>query len=323
MQPAYSHKSDNDGAISAEQVMATHGRTSFNFAARFLPEARRRSATDLYAFFRTLDDLVDDARPDQTNAIASELDSWREWLATDRRGNGPREPLATNLSQVIDTHAIPTEVFFHMLDGLESDIGGREIASEMELQTYCYQVASTVGCAMAHVLGVTTPPAIAAAERLGAAMQLTNVLRDVGEDLDGGRIYLPRETLDRHGLCREDLLRMRRDGGPDERFRTIMRVYITQARAMYDASMSGIWLLPDDCRYPILVAARLYCKLLTIIERNGYDTLRLRAATTPRDKLQGAISGWAVATSWRVGRHPRTLPVVTPPTGPALDLGSD
>ncbi|MDQ4043864.1 MAG: squalene/phytoene synthase family protein [Chloroflexota bacterium] len=303
--------------------MATHARTSFNFAARFLPAAERRSAIDLYAFFRTLDDLVDDARPEQTNVIVTELDAWRDWLTTDRRGSGPREPLASNLARVIDSHTIPTEIFLHMLDGLESDLGGREIESDTELQAYCYQVASTVGYAMAHVLGATSPQALSAAEHLGAAMQLTNVLRDVGEDLDSGRVYLPRQTLDHHGLCREDLLRMQHDGGPDERFQALMRAYIAQARAMYDASMAGIWRLPGDCRFPILVAARLYCKLLSIIERNGYDTLRLRVATTRRDKLQGAITGWAITTSWRFGRHPQALSMVTSPTSSALDLGSD
>ena len=323
MQPVERHNRDDMATLPAEHVMAAHARTSFNFAARFLPAAERRSATDLYAFFRTLDDLVDEGPPTQSRAIRTEIDAWRDWLASDRRRRGPREPLARDLSRVIDQHAIPIDIFLHMLDGLESDLGGREIESEAELQTYCYQVASTVGYAMAHVLGATSPQALSAAERLGAAMQLTNVLRDVGEDLDGGRVYLPQQTLSHYGLCRDDLLRMQRDDGPDERFQALMRAYIAQARDLYDSSMGGIWLLPGDCRYPILVAARLYCKLLTIIERNAYDTLRLRAATTRRDKLQGAITGWAIAMSWQIGRHPRSLPVASPPPGSALDLGSD
>ncbi|MEX2315457.1 MAG: phytoene/squalene synthase family protein, partial [Thermomicrobiales bacterium] len=231
-------------------ILATHARTSFNFAARFLPQPQRADAIDLYAFFRTLDDLVDESpRAAGTQSIAAELDNWQAWLNGTRRGSGPREPLATNLSRVVNSNDIPVEVFQHMIEGLRADLEPRDIESDVELQTYCYRVASTVGHAMAHVLGATSPPAQAAAEKLGAAMQLTNILRDVGEDLDAGRVYLPATLLARHGLCRADLLTMRHDAaGPDDRFRNVMRGQIGDARTLYEQAIPGIWLLPRGCQ---------------------------------------------------------------------------
>jgi phytoene synthase len=179
---------------------------------------------------------------------------------------------------------------------LRTDLHSPAITSEGDLQTYCYQVASTVGCAMAHVLGATSPQALAAAEQLGAAMQLTNILRDVGEDLELGRVYLPISTLSRYDLCRNDLLAMHANGGPDQRYRTMMRDQVLHARALYEQAMPGIWLLPSNCRLPILVAARLYRHLLTLIEQHDYDTLRQRVSTSRFDKAQEALTCWATLT---------------------------
>lgn len=282
------------------QILATHAQTSFNVAARFLPAERRRSAIDLYAFFRTLDDLVDNAEPSDTAGIHREIDAWREWLAGSRAGRGPREPLATDLSRTIDAWQIPCSLFEQMLDGLETDLSPREIETDAELEAYCYRVASTVGCAMAHVLGASSPQALSAAEQLGMAMQITNILRDVGEDLDMGRVYLPRETLARFNLDRDDLMTMRhsRSRAVDERFRSLMQSEIARARTLYRHGMAGIWLLPPDCRMPILLSARLYRHLLAVIEGNGYDTLRNRASTTRLHKARETVTCWLLVRGW-------------------------
>jgi phytoene synthase len=278
-----------------EQIITTHARTSFSFAARFLPAMERADAIHLYAFFRTLDDLVDENSWGlETSAIRAELDDWQTWLEGPLRTTGPREPLAACLAGVIERHQIPITIFQQMLDGLRSDLTPREVATDAELQEYCYQVASTVGYAMAHVLGATTPPALAAAEQLGAAMQLTNILRDVGEDLRAGRVYLPTSLLAQHGLCQADLHEMQQSAdGPDIRYRTMMRIQIDRAQELYRQAIPGIWLLPERCRLPILVAARLYQKLLTIIEQHEYDTLCKRIGTTRSDKAREALTCWA------------------------------
>jgi len=298
---AWFHDRTAGGDATSEQILATHARTSFNFAARFLPPHQRRCATDLYAFFRTLDDLVDESAPGVSEAtVRGELNAWRVWLDSPRTSNAPREPLGVNLARVIESCGISIDIFHHMLDGLEDDLGPRELEDEAALHTYCYQVASTVGYAMAHVLGATSTSALSAAEQLGAAMQLTNILRDVGEDLDADRVYLPRTILAHYGLCRTDLEHMRHGNGPDERFRALMTAEIARAHALYDDAQAGIWLLPPDCRLPILIASRLYRRLLPLIEANEYDTLRQRAATTRFQKArEAAVCGTLV---WR-GRH--------------------
>ncbi len=284
--------------LTPDEVITTHARTSFSFAARFLPGPQRADAINLYAFFRTLDDLVDESPwVDGMTDVAGELDAWQSWLDGSRREAGPREPMATNLARVIERHQIPVTIFHEMLEGLRSDLTPREIATDAELQLYCYRVASTVGYAMAHVLGATSPHALASAERLGAAMQLTNILRDVGEDLNAGRVYLPTSVLERHGLCRADLHEMQqRPEGPDFRFTAMLRSQIEHARGLYAQAIPGIWLLPERCRLPILVAARLYQRLLLIIEQQQYDTLRRRAATTRGDKAREALTCWATLT---------------------------
>ena len=312
--------------LTPEEIITTHARTSFSFAARFLPAPQRADAVDLYAFFRTLDDLVDERQRTvgATDDVASELDDWQTWLNGTLRDAGPREPLASNLARVVDRHQIPRSIIVQMLDGLRSDLESREIATDADLQQYCYQVASTVGYAMAHVLGATTPQALAAAERLGAAMQLTNILRDVGEDLNAGRVYLPTSLLARHKLCHADLREMQEcPAGPDDRFTDMMRSQVHHARSLYVQAIPGIWLLPERCRLPILVAARLYRRLLTIIEQHQYDTLRHRIATTRRDKAEEALVCWATVTFRRHASREAADQSAVYPSGSQIEVQGD
>lgn len=267
-------------------VLARHGRT-FAFASRWLPRDRRRAVVVLYAFCRTLDDLVDEPGPGRTPAAAlDELAAWRAWFQSGQRGLAPRAALGASLAEVQDAYHIPVACFLDLLDGLAADATAREIIDVAQLRYYCYQVAGTVGIAMAHVLGACSPPALAAAEQLGSAMQLTNILRDVGEDLAAGRLYLPREELARVGSSRSHLTDLLvADRGPDDIFRALMRRLVARAYAWYDRGLAGIMLLPADCQVAILVAGRLYRRILTVIERNDYDVLRRRAATTGLEKI--------------------------------------
>ncbi len=135
-------------------------------------------------------------------------------------------------------------------------------------------------------------------------MQLTNILRDVGGDLASGRIYLPQEDLARFGSSRAHLVQLYRDRhGPDERFRALMRYQVTRAHRYYVHGMSGIWLLPRNCRLPILVAGRLYRRILTAIERKNYDVLRSRAATSFPEKLREAAIAFTLDQLWRRGEE--------------------
>lgn len=288
----------DSGPETPEQILQTHARTSFSFAAHFLPEQKRHGATILYAFFRTVDDLVDERRIGADGErVANALLAWRSWLTSDRRRTAPCEPLGAELASVIDEYSIPTGIFLDLLDGLEADLEPRRIRDEQELETYCYQVASTVGIAMAHVLGCTSEAGLRAASRLGAAMQLTNILRDIGEDLEAGRVYLPATALEQAGIDFDDLVLMQRGIAPvDARFRWVMREHIAKAQNLYNDGIDGIWLLPDECRLPILLASRLYRRLLDIIADHDYDTLRNRVGTSRFDKLQEAFICYAMVT---------------------------
>src|SRR5205085_1924935 len=196
---------------SDEWILATHGRT-FHFAARFLSLKHRRLVFTLYAFFRTLDDLVD--KPPEGRRIEDirlELDGWKRWFAGGQAFPAPQEPLGSRVAAILAEQPVPVAVFFDFLDGLASDLEPQEIRDFSELYRYCYCVAGTVGLAMAHILGVNSNQALAAAQSLGIGMQLTNILRDVGGDLASGRLYLPQEDLARFGSSRAHVVQLYRD----------------------------------------------------------------------------------------------------------------
>lgn len=308
---------DARGASRADAVhrshaalLNAHAHTSFSFAARFLPPPQRRAAIDLYAFFRTLDDLVDHAQSAAAQETAqAELLRWQAWLDGDLQGAAPREPLGGRLALTLQRHAIPVTTAQHLIDGLLADLGPRQIADDADLERYCFQVASTVGVAMAHILGSTTPAALQAATGLGAAMQLTNIARDVGEDLTLGRVYLPQSLLHAHGL-NPTCLRAMQLVGPDARFQAALQTIMRRADALYAQSLPGIWLLPPRSRLPILLAGRLYARLLPHIARADYDTLRVRVSTSRLDKLDELRRCvWLLArTSRQHLPHPAALP---------------
>lgn len=292
------HKSGS----SDEWLLATHGRT-FHFATRFLTPRHRRQVLTLYAFFRTLDDLVD--RPEggrRIDDIRRELEAWKVWLREDCAFPAPREPLGTKLAAILAEQPVPIAIFLDFLDGIASDLGPREIRDFSEMYRYCYSVAGTVGLAMAHILGARSAQALSAAQSLGIAMQMTNILRDVGGDLASGRIYLPQDELARFGSSRAHLRQLYREQqGPDDRFRALMQYQINRAHRYYVRGMSGIWLLPGNCRLPILVASRLYRRILTAIERNHYDVIHKRASTSFLEKVYEGVIALMLHQLWHRG----------------------
>ncbi len=307
-EPGHLREADFPGSSAAEnlaweeQLLAAHGRT-FHFAARFFPLTHRRPITTLYAFFRTLDDLVDEPEEDnQRERVHEELCAWHAWFSQGGSFAAPREPLGERLAVIMADYHIPTSIFLDFLAGLTLDLEPQEMLTFAEMERYCYGVAGTVGRALAHVMGATSDQALHAAESLGIAMQLTNILRDIGSDLTADRLYLPRDDLARFGSSRAHLCKlMREQRGPDARFRAFMRYEITRASGYYAQSMPGIWLLPPECRLPVLLAARLYRRILMVIERQDYDVLRLRAATSFPEKVSEAMIAFILDRLWRGG----------------------
>jgi phytoene synthase len=257
---------------------------SFYFATRFLPAEKRHDVYALYAFCRTVDDVADlPAQDASLDTIRLQLDDWRRWL----QAGAPlhADPVRYALAHAVRAHRLPLSPLLELLDALSDDLEPRHLPDAAALERYCYGVAGTVGIVMAALLGAREARAWQPACDLGIAMQLTNVMRDVGEDLARGRIYLPAADMERCGYGRSDLER----GVVDERFAGLLRWYIALARDYYTRGLGGLPLLPRESRFPIALAAHSYAGILTRIEQAGYDVFAQRLRTGRRDKLRLAL----------------------------------
>jgi len=262
------------------QIMRRHART-FTFAAGFLDRDRRRATEVLYAFFRTLDDLVDERPPDtDIGKMHAELRYWDELVSDPERAQSNWSPLARALGAVMLDHEIPQVYLQALLRGLGDDLDGRPIAKFEDLERYSFRVAGSVGLAMCHVLGATTPSALAAASTVGIAMQLTNIVRDVDVDLQRGRIYLPSDEISQVPGSLESLCTRR----SSQALRDLIRIQVERARRYFAAGATGVSELPPRVRFPILVAIELYAGILTEVEHQQFDVFAGRAVVGLRRK---------------------------------------
>lgn len=252
---------------------------SFNLAARFLPPDHRQTVEALYHFCRIADDLADDTSLDDDVAVAA-LDRLASWLSRPTWGGDCPGELR-RLSTLLLEGKLDSRPLQSLVHGLRSDRMQHDRNDWDDLRQYSFQVAGSVGVALAQALGATDAEAHKYAATLGVAMQLTNIIRDVGEDLDRGVVYLPRVDMARYGYDRQRLARRTVDAD----FVALMRDQIERARQHYATGLSGISWLPPRARLPILLAARLYAAILTEVETNRYDVFRRRAATNRRQKL--------------------------------------
>lgn len=269
-----------------ESVTAVNSR-SFFLASRLLTPEKRRAARALYAFCRVSDDIVDRGQVDPQEQLAA----WRR-LATS--AHPPAEDLvAIAWADARLRHAVPMRYAEQLIDGVARDFEQTRYETFDGLAAYCYGVASTVGLMSMHIIGFKGPEAIPYAIKLGVALQVTNILRDVGEDWRAGRVYLPQEELAHFGLDEEDLRR----GVVTDQWRAFMRFQIERNRRLYDEAMPGISLLNRDGRFAIAAAADLYRGILDEIERNGYDNFSRRAVVPAGRKLRMLPRIW-----WRSQR---------------------
>ncbi len=267
------------------RVLAEHGRT-FAFAARLLPVRVRPAVTALYAFCRHLDDLVDEGGAYEHRIAAA----WRQWLAGD--GPAPDHDFGAAIGALLADVPGLRDVLVELADALLADARPRHLEDEAELDAFCRGVAGTVGVAMALLLGVREPPALAAADALGRAMQRTNILRDIAEDLRRGRCYLPQTTLASYGLSPADLAPDRLRGVRRASFEALLGTEAAKARELYRRGLRGIAYLPPDCRFGITAAAYAYRGILDEVERLGATCLERRASTSAAQKLRYAARAW-------------------------------
>lgn len=288
-----------DDARLCAMVARRHART-FTLASRFLPPAKRRAAYAVYAFCRTADDIVDLASPGDDSAAA--LDRYRLRLDAALHGD-PDDAVFRELSRAVDEFGIPAATLQELLRGIARDLQPVRYSTWHALASYCEGVASTVGEMCAHVFGVEggasgTAAAVRYARTLGVAMQLTNILRDVGEDAARGRCYLPDDELAAFGLTREHVLSGSAALAADERWRPLMAFQIGRARALYEAAVPGIALLAPDARRCAAACALGYAAILDAIEARSYDTITHRARVGHAARM--ALL-WRV---WRGGTRP-------------------
>lgn len=269
-------------ARECEQITHSHART-FSLASKLLPSDKRRAAYALYAFCRIADDLVDQvdqADAGNTQALSQQLEEYRAQLQAALDGR-PSGPIFREVAWVASAYGVSPAPLFELLDGVGRDLVVTTYESWADLERYCQGVASSVGEMCTYVFGVPAGPAmrthaIRYARTLGTAMQLTNILRDVGEDAQRGRCYLPAEDLARFGLTTEQVL-TDRQLARDPRWRPMMQYEVSRARALYDAALPGIALLAPDAQRCAAACATGYAGILTAIEAQEYDTISARA----------------------------------------------
>jgi phytoene synthase len=265
----------NRAYAACDQVISAHSRT-FSLATCLLPPEKRRAIRALYAFCRKSDDLIDSPCENPQAALAA----WRQKTLS------PALPLDDQvLIAWTDTRSryhIPLCYGEQLLDGLARDLQPQRYTTFEELTTYAYRVASTVGLMSMHIIGFADQRAIPYAIKLGVALQLTNILRDVDEDRRMKRIYLPLNELDAYGLSETDLNQER----IDNRWRAFMRFQIQRTRLLYAEAIPGIALLNKDGRLAIMAASVLYRAILDDIEAHDYDVFHRRAHVSAGNALR-------------------------------------
>ncbi|WP_217139762.1 phytoene/squalene synthase family protein [Streptomyces sp. AC627_RSS907] len=291
---------------------ARHGRTYF-LATRLLPADRRPAVHALYGFARRADDIVDDLGADATPAErAAALSRLEGRLRQALAGLGPAgEPVVLALADTAARYAIEPAHFTDFMVSMRSDLTVTDYATYDDLRAYMHGSAAVIGLQMLPVLGTVTSRALAAphAAALGVAFQLTNFLRDVGEDLDRGRIYLPGDLLAAHGVDRSLLTWSRRTGRHDPRITTALRAAEDLTRAAYREAAPGLAMLDPVARPCVRTAYVLYRNILDAIAADGYAVLHRRATVSRRRRAVVAADGLArvlaARTAFRgaAGRH--------------------
>jgi phytoene synthase len=267
-----------------QQKAAASG-SSFYYAFLFLPPERRRAITALYAFCREVDDAVDEASEPQI--AAAKLAWWRAEVAQLFAGN-PQHPVTRALAPFTQKFSISAPRLNEIIDGMEMDLTQTRYLDWPGLERYCHRVAGVVGMLAAAIFGYRNPRTLDYARALGIAFQLTNVIRDVGEDARKNRIYLPMDDLKRFEVPAADILHFRESA----QFKALMTFQAERARTFYDQAMQA--LPPEDRRAQRsgLIMSAIYRTLLDEIERDGFRVLNAKTSLTPLRKLYIAWKTW-------------------------------
>lgn len=276
--------SDPAADLAACKQILAQGSKSFAAASLLLPRRMRAPAAAFYAFCRIADDLVDFS-PDPSAAVdelAARLDAIYAGTPID-------DPVDRAFTRVVEQHALPRAIVDALIDGFAWDAQGREYATMSELLGYCARVASAVGVVMTLFMGAREPRTLARACDLGAAMQLTNIARDVLEDAGRGRVYLPSDALRERGIDP-------REPAEHPRVKEVVALLLDAADEYYRRADAGISVLPWDCRPAIRAASLIYADIGRVVRANDCDPQRGRAYTSKLRKLALLIRAWIART---------------------------
>jgi 15-cis-phytoene synthase len=273
---------------------------TFYWGSAFLPPAKRCAVWAIYALCRTVDDIVDEAACATAPRIghlqgavapAESLDYWRRALERIYQGYGDdKHPIQCAWMDMLTRYPVPLYATMDLLNGVEMDLTRKRYRSFDDLYVYCYRVAGTVGLLTSPIFGYHCEEALTHAVELGVALQLTNILRDIGEDARRGRIYLPQEEMERFGYSEEELLA----GTVNETFCELLRFQIARAEEYYLRAQPGIALLNQDCRLAVSLSGTLYHNILDRIRLNKYNVFTRRASVPLKTKLVTASQQWVL-----------------------------
>ena len=262
---------------------------SFHFAARLFPPGARARVGGVYAFCRFTDDLVDDGGGASAAELRERLEAWRGLARRAYGGARTDVPLLDVVLGGMARAGVPFRYADELLTGVDLDLGRVRYRTMDELDAYAARVAGGVGGWITELFGVREPGVLDRAYDLGTAMQITNVVRDVGEDWRAGRLYLPAQLLAAHGLDEDDVARLAAGGPPSPAWPDLVEALLGEADARYERALRALPALPPVCRRPVAVAARVYQGIHGEVRRNGYDVGTRRARTSLPRKLRLAL----------------------------------
>jgi phytoene synthase len=270
------------------QDKAAKSGSSFYYSFLFLPPERRRAITALYAFCREVDDVVDECSDPQV--ARAKLAWWRKEVAGVFEGNA-EHPVGRALVPVVKRFGLSRSHFEDIIDGMQMDLDYNRYPDFPTLQSYCHRVAGVVGLMAAAIFGYRDPATLTYAQNLGTAFQLTNIIRDVGEDARRNRVYLPLDELGRFGLSAGDVAQLRET----DQFRKLIEFQIERAEEYYRRAMDALPAADRRAQRPGLVMAAIYRALLQEIRTDGNRVLNQRTSLTPLRKLWIAWRTWLTA----------------------------
>ena len=278
------------------QDKAVQSGSSFYYSFLFLPPERRRAITALYAWCRELDDVAD-SQGDR-GVARRKLDWWAQEVR-DLYAGAPTHPVTRALQPFLAPFGIQRRQLMEVIDGMRMDLDDVRYLDFESLKLYCRRAAGVVGEMSAGIFGYSDTQTLVYADRLGLAFQLTNIIRDVGEDARMGRVYLPQQDLIRHGLSRQQFLSGRAGLEEQPAFRALMAEQAARARDAYREAFAALPEVDRNRQRPGLIMAAIYVALLDEIERSGYAVLNQRIALTPLRKF------WLACRTRATGRAPR------------------